>query len=296
MKISIVVPSFNQARFLGATLDSVFSQSHGALELIVNDGGSKDGSVELLRNRPEQFRWASQPDHGQADAIDKGLREASGEILAYLNSDDVYLPGALAMVDGYFRDHPECQILYGDAYHLHADGSIMEEYYTEPWDYPRLLEICYLCQPAVFWRRSLIEQYGVFDDRLHYAMDYDYWLRVGAHLPFHHLKGSFLAGSRLHEETKTLGQRIKMHREILQVVMAHSPFSGPVFHWLRHLASITATQSGLPSSPVPAEQAAHVRAYAAWVLVYAEELQINLDSDFLGELDALVAAAERVLK
>jgi glycosyltransferase involved in cell wall biosynthesis len=296
MKISIVVPSFNQARYLGATLDSVFSQSHGDVELIVNDGGSTDGSVELLRGRPERFRWSSQPDHGQADAINKGLREAIGEIFAYLNSDDVYLPDALATVDGYFRDHPECLILYGDAYHLHADGSVMEVYPTAPWNYSRLLETCYLCQPAVFWRRTLMERHGVFDDRLHYAMDYDYWLRVGSHLPFHHLKGSFLAGSRLHQDTKTLGQRIKMHREILQVVNTHSPSSGPVFRWLKHLANITATQAGLPSSPVPAEHAAHVRAFAAWVLVYAEEFQINLDSGFLRELAGLVDQAEAALK
>jgi glycosyltransferase involved in cell wall biosynthesis len=296
MKISIVVPSFNQARYLGATLDSVFSQSHRDVELIVNDGGSTDGTVELLRGRSEEFRWSSGTDHGQADAINKGLREASGEILAYLNSDDVYLPDALAKVAGYFHDHPECQILYGDAYHLHADGSVMEEYYSEPWNYSHLLEICYICQPAVFWRRSLMEQQGVFDDRLHYALDYDYWLRVGAHLPLQYLRGHFLAGSRLHQDTKTLGQRVKMHREILQVVMAHSRSPGPVLRWLKHLASITATQSGLPSSPVAAEHVAHVRAYAAWILVYAEEFQIKLDSCFLRELDSLVDAAELELK
>ncbi len=292
MTFSIVVPSFNQSRYLTATLDSVLGQREVTVELIVKDGGSTDGSVDLLRARSETFRWSSHRDGGQTNAINEGLREATGDILAYLNSDDVYFPGALAGVEEHFRVHPECQILYGDAYHLRSDGSVIEEYPTQEWDYSQLLRTCYLCQPAVFWRRSLMENTGAFDERLAYAMDYEYWLRVGADVPFTHLRGQFLAGSRLHEETKTLAQRIAVHREIVQIVRCYAESSDPVIHWLRHLASITAIESGFPPSPVPAQHLEHVRRFAAWMLSYAEELQIRLEGGVLTEIENLLEQAE----
>jgi glycosyltransferase involved in cell wall biosynthesis len=293
MKVSVIVPSYNQARYLSATLDSVFSQTDADVELIVKDGGSDDGSIEVLRARTESFQWTSQQDGGQTDAINQGLRESTGEIVAYLNSDDIYLPGALAIVTEYFRRHPRCEILYGDAHHLHADGSYMETYPTERWDYPRLLKVCYLCQPAVFWRRSVMEKFGVFDERLSFAMDYEYWLRVGAKVSFSRLKGQFLAGSRLHQETKTLGQRIKVHREIVQVVQRYGSSPEPILHWLKHLASITATEKGHPSSPHPAEHIRHVQLYLGSLLAYAEELKIPLEGPFLQEMELLLNDAER---
>ena len=156
MKISVIVPSYNQAVYLPATLQSLSSQAYADLDVRVYDGGSTDGSVEVLKNNPNGFWWVSERDNGQAAAINRGLQEASGEILAFLNSDDIYFPGTLARVADYFQRHPECLILYGDAQHLNADGSVMEPYYTEPWDYERLASVCYLCQPAVFWRRPII--------------------------------------------------------------------------------------------------------------------------------------------
>src|SRR4029077_8878218 len=98
----------------------------------------------------------------------------------------------------------------------------------------RLLEVCYLCQPAVFWRREAMERFGIFDDTLHYALDYDYWLRIGREIDFSYLKGAYLAGSRLHQDTKTLKQRVNMHHEILQVAMRHSLV--PPYRWLMNLA------------------------------------------------------------
>ena len=218
MRISVVIPSYNQADYLAATLESVCAQDHPDIEVLVFDGGSTDGSVDILRQWTgtaggAPVRWVSQRDGGQADAINQGLRASTGDVLAYLNSDDVYYPGALAAVAGHFGSRPDCLALYGRAHHLNADGSIMDKYPTEPWNYDRLLETCFLCQPAVFWRREVMARFGLFDDALRYALDYDYWLRVGRHVPFEYLPDHYLAGSRLHGDTKTLSQRVPVHLE-----------------------------------------------------------------------------------
>lgn len=223
MKVSIVVPSFNHAHFIRETLDSILSQSHTDIEVLVFDGGSQDGTVEILNSYGDRIKFVSRRDHGQSDAINQGLRAATGEILAYLNSDDIYYPGAIARAVRHFTENPKSLCVYGQALHLHADGLPMERYCCEPWSYERLLDICFICQPATFWRREVVERFGVFDENLHWAMDYEYWLRVGRHIPFDYIKDSYLAGSRLHQDTKTLSQRVKVHEEILQIVMRYSP-------------------------------------------------------------------------
>lgn len=247
MKISVVVPSYQQAPFIRQTLDSLLDQKHAGLEILVFDGGSTDGTVEILQSYGKRIRAVSRKDHGQTDAINQGMFQAQGEILAYLNSDDVYLPGALERVERHFQENPHALCLYGQAYHLHEDGSIMERYPTEPWSYRRLLDICFLCQPAVFWRREVMERFGVFDDRLNWAMDYDYWLRVGRTVPFDYLADATLAGSRLHAGTKTLSQRVKVHHEILQVAMRHAP--EPPMRWLLNLAQVIVEDQKLHAFP-----------------------------------------------
>ena len=291
MKISVVIPSYQQAAYLPATLESVCSQEGVETEILVFDGGSTDGSVDILREwsasgRGHPIRWISQKDGGQAAAINLGLRESTGDVLAYLNSDDVYYPGALAAVAAHFRAHPDCQALYGQAHHLHADGSVMETYPTEPWSYDRLLETCFLCQPAVFWRREVVERHGVLDDRLRYALDYEYWLRVGREIPFHYLDDHFLAGSRLHEDTKTLSARVPVHLELTQVVKRYAARPGPVLRWIKHLAHHKTSER---ESPDPADPAGRQRFLAAMVthcLLYADELDVPLDDAFLAGLEA----------
>ncbi len=291
MKISIVIPSFQQAAYLPATLESVCAQNYPDMEVLVFDGGSTDGSVDILRGwtaraggRP--IRWVSQKDGGQADAINLGLRACTGDVVAYLNSDDVYYPGALAAAAAHFRAEPGCLALYGRAHHLHADGSVMEEYPTEPWDYDRLLDTCFLCQPAVFWRRGVMERFGVFDDTLRYALDYEYWLRVGREIPFHYLDTSFLAGSRLHEDTKTLSQRVPAHLELARVVKKYAPRPEPVLRWIKHLAHHKGYRT---ASPDPADPAGRQRFLAAMVthcLLCADELDVPLTDEFLAGLEA----------
>ena len=291
MKFTVVIPSYNQAAYLPATLESVCSQEGAEVEILVFDGGSTDGSVDILSRWPavgggKTFRWESQRDAGQADAINRGLREGTGDVLAYLNSDDVYYPGALAAAAAHFQAHPETLALYGRAHHLHADGSVMEEYPTEPWDYARLLDTCFLCQPAVFWRREAMERFGVFDDVLRYALDYEYWLRVGRTVPFRYLEEHFLAGSRLHADTKTLSQRVAVHQELVHVVKKYSSTPGPVLRWIKHLAHHKGYETASPDPANPAGRQRFLAAMVAHCLLYADQFDVPVDDAFLAGLEA----------
>ena len=245
MKFSVVIPSYQQGRFIRQTLESLLAQDGPDLEILVFDGGSTDGTVEILESYGGRIRFVSRKDHGQTDAINQGLRVASGDILTYLNSDDVYFPGALERVARHFRENPRSLCVYGQADYLYEDGSRMERYATEPWNYRRLLEVCYLCQPAVFWRREVMERHGVFDDSLHWAMDYEYWLRIGRFVRFDYLEEAVLAGSRLYPETKTLSQRVKVHEECLQVAMRYAP--EPPVRWLWELAKTIVRYEKIPA-------------------------------------------------
>ena len=291
MKISVVVPSYNQAAYLPSTLASVCTQDHLDTEVLVFDGGSTDGSAEILREgnyvtaAGEPVRWTSQRDHGQADAINQGLHAATGDVLAYLNSDDVYYPGALSAVAAYFEAHSDCLALYGRAHHLHVDGTIMEEYPTEPWDYERLLDTCFLCQPAVFWRREVVERFGVFDDALRYALDYEYWLRVGQEVPFHYLADHFLAGSRLHADTKTLSQSSAVHLELARTVQKYARRPEPVWRWVKHLAHHRAMQQESSDPADPAGRRAFVAAMVAHCVAAGAELDLPMTDAVLAGLE-----------
>jgi len=214
LKFSIVTPSYNQAEFIARTIESVATQEGASLDHVIFDGGSTDGTVEVMRGLPQTFRWTSERDGGQADAVNKGIRASDGEIIGWLNSDDVYYPGTLAAVEAYFIAHPDVDVLYGMADHIDRDDRPFEAYPTAEFDLEHLTERCFICQPATFFRRSAVDTWGLLDDTLHFCMDYELWMRFalgGAKFGYLEQK---LAGSRMYETNKTLGSRVKVHREI----------------------------------------------------------------------------------
>ena len=214
MKVSIVTPSFNQGQFIERTLQSVATQSGVEIEHVVFDGGSTDNTVDVLRNFTPSVNWVSKKDRGQTDAVNQGIRATDGEIIGWLNSDDIYYPGAIAQVVAFFTTHPDIDVIYGMADHIDINDKSFESYPTEPWDYERLHETCFICQPALFFRRRVVEKHGLLDESLNYCMDYEYWLRLGKEgVRFFYIEIK-LAGSRLYADNKTLGARVQVHKEI----------------------------------------------------------------------------------
>jgi len=205
----VIVPSYNQAQFIGATLDSILQHNYRQLEFIVVDGGSKDKTLQVLQSYSDaRLSWISERDKGQSDALNKGLQRASGDIITYLNSDDLLDPGAITFAVQYFDQHPEVDLLYGDGYFVDAQGRRLSAYKSAPFN----LSLCILngqdlAQPGTFWKSGLSKKIGLFDVDLHYRMDFDYWIRAAlAGFRLEYVSGE-RAAYRLHNESKTVSQR-----------------------------------------------------------------------------------------
>jgi glycosyltransferase involved in cell wall biosynthesis len=235
--ISVVTPSFNQGEFIERTLMSVAWQQGVTIEHVVFDGGSTDATVEILRNFNPALKWVSTKDNGQADAVNKGIRATRGDIIGWLNSDDIYYPGALASVAAFFDAHPEIDVVYGQADHIDVHDRPFEAYKTERWNYERLHQVCFICQPALFFRRRVAEEYGLLDESLQYCMDYEYWLRLGrSGVRFAYLEKK-LAGSRIYNENKTIRDKLAVHLEINN--MFKKSIGKVPKRWLRNYARIS---------------------------------------------------------
>lgn len=240
MKVSIITPSFNQGRFIERTLQSVASQTGAEIEHVVFDGGSTDNTVEILKRFSPPVRWVSKKDKGQTDAVNKGISATDGEIIGWLNSDDIYYPGTVARVVAFFEANPEIDLVYGMADHIDVEDQAFEPYPTEPWNFERLKENCFICQPALFFRRRVVEKYGLLDEALNYCMDYAYWLRLGKNgARFAYLEEK-LAGSRLYDENKTMSAKVKVSKEINK--MLKKLFGRVPDRWLFGYAYVVVTQ------------------------------------------------------
>lgn len=226
-KISIVTPSFNQGDFIEETIQSVLDQGYPNLEYLVIDGGSTDGTLDILRKYSGRLRWFSEPDSGQANAINKGLQLATGEVLAFLNSDDLYLPGALFSVARFFMANPEAAWLSGRCITVDAKKQKTRKlitHYKNFWlrfrSYKILQVLNYISQPATFWRKSVFDELGPLDESLHYTMDYEYWLRIGKQYRLYSLPQE-LAVFRLHANSKSGSTASKQFDEQYSVASAY---------------------------------------------------------------------------
>jgi hypothetical protein len=204
LPVTVVVPSFQQARFLRAAIDSILAQDHPAVEVLVLDGGSTDGSLEILRSYGPRIRYRSGPDRGQVAAINEGFRQGRGAILAWLNSDDVLYPGAIRRAVDALQHRPDAAAVYGEGDLIDAGGAVLRRFpETVPFDLWRLAHVAdYILQPTVFLRREPLFAVGLLDESLHWGFDWDLWLRLGARWPLVHCPAR-LAASRLHAGTKT---------------------------------------------------------------------------------------------
>ena len=203
--ISIITPSFNQGQYIRDTIESVLHQNYPNLEYIIIDGGSTDNTLSVLKEYEEHLTWISEPDNGQTDAINKGIRMAHGDIIAYLNSDDTYEPDALSKVVQLFSQNDDISIIYGDFNYVNTKGNLVSHRYAIDFDSGIFrYDHCFICQPSSFWRRSVVDKVGLFQEDLHYYMDYDFYLRSeNAGFQFHHIHQT-LANLRLHSECKTV--------------------------------------------------------------------------------------------
>jgi glycosyltransferase involved in cell wall biosynthesis len=208
-RVSIVTPSYNQAEYLEQTIRSILLQRYPYLEYTVMDGGSTDGSVDLIR-RYESYltSWVSEPDRGQSHAINNGWVRATGEIIAYLNSDDYYLPGAIHTSVRYLMDHPEIDLVYGSVLHVDESGHEFARIRPPRYTLPRLVHSCFIAQPSVFLRRALYERLGPLDESIHHSFDYEYWLRASNIASFAMLP-VFSAGVRYHQSSKSSSQLVR---------------------------------------------------------------------------------------
>ena len=220
MKLSVITPSLNQARYLSECLDSVRRAAAQAtpheVEHIVIDGGSTDGTVDLLAARSD-VRWISEKDTGQSNAINKGLAMAGGDILTYLCADDLYEPDAVRAAMQAFVQDPQADLVYGDFYFLEGDSGRKRRKSAASFRPESLPNENPLGQPAVWWRRSVYEKFGGFDESLHFCMDHEYWLRLGTNVRWHYIPEA-LAVSRLHADAKTSRQLAAMWRETARML------------------------------------------------------------------------------
>ncbi len=213
--VTIITPSFNQCRFIEATIRSVLQQDYPAIEYIVKDGGSTDGTLDLLRRYGDRLAWTSEPDGGQAAAINAGWRQGRGQILAWLNSDDLYAPGAVRRAVAAFRQQPDVAGVYGGCDYIDQAGELLGHFRTEPWDFTKV--VCNLggliAQQSTFLRREAIDAIGYLDQDLSMVMDVDLWLRLGLHYRLQYLPER-LAAFRIHASSKTVATGTRFGPEL----------------------------------------------------------------------------------
>jgi hypothetical protein len=235
--VSVVMPSMNQAAFLGDAVRSVLEQAGPDIELIVMDGGSDDGSQSLLADLastfPGRLRWASGPDGGPAEAVNEAVRRARAPVIGWLNSDDLYTPGAVARAFEHLQRHAEHVMVYGHGEHVDSAGIVLERYPTRPpsthlgdW-----VDGCHICQPAAFFRRQAFLGLGGLDTDLRASFDYELWLRMfRAHPQGIGFLDAVQAQSRLHAGSITMRFRERVAFEGMQVIRRHLGPAPP--HWL----------------------------------------------------------------
>ncbi len=212
IRISVVVPSFNSGDYLKEALTSALEQEPPPHQVIVQDGGSTDGSLDILRAAGPGVDWRSEPDTGQSNALNLAIRRATGDVVVWLNADDILAPGAFAAVQEAFGRHPEAEFAFGDYDVIGSDGRILRRFRSSEYDPRRVFTRgCYIFSGAIFFRRTLLERVGPFNERLNTCMDFDYMVRLGD-VPAIHV-GKIVAAFRISGAGKSSTMRSRFLRE-----------------------------------------------------------------------------------
>lgn len=248
--VSIITPSYNQAAYLERTILSVLEQDYPNIEYIIIDGGSDDGSVDVIQRYADRLTyWESMKDKGQTDAINKGFSHAHGEILAWLNSDDILYPHAVREAVDYLTAHPDCGLVYGNCDFIDAEDRSIGQFNARQTDYKKLTQgYVHIPQQASFWLADLWQLVGPLDDSIYFAMDYDLWLRLAKVSEIKYLPTTEpWAAFRLHADAKTIAEDDRCWPDMLRIHKRNggSAFSviyakyclrkllGPVIRWRR---------------------------------------------------------------
>jgi glycosyltransferase involved in cell wall biosynthesis len=217
--VSIITPSFNQASFLEETITSVLTQDYPRIEYIIVDGGSTDGSVDVIQKYADRLAyWESVKDKGQTDAINKGFNRASGDILAWINSDDTYNPTAVGEAVKFLIEHPEIAMVYADCDFINEHGEVIGKFASRQTDYAKLRSgYVHIPQQTMFFRSTYWKQLGPLDPSFYFAMDYDLWVRIAKQAPIQYLPGKTWANFRIHTSSKTNVNDERGWKEMLRV-------------------------------------------------------------------------------
>lgn len=226
--VSIITPSFNQGEFIEDTIKSVLAQDYPNIEYIVLDGGSTDNTLDVLKKYDDKIQWKSGKDKGQCFAIEKGFNWADGKIIIWLNSDDTLTVDAVSTAVGEFETDPDLAFVYGKSKYINAEGEVIGDYPTEPFDIERLSKVNFISQPSVFVNKSSYEAVGGVDTVLNYCFDYDLWIRLARKFPVKHID-KVLSNYRLHDDSKTVSSihALKNSGEVLRTVLKHYRHAPP---------------------------------------------------------------------
>ncbi len=219
--VSVITPSYNQGKYIETTIKSVLNQNYPNLEYIIIDGGSTDGSLSIIKKYADKLTYISERDGGQSNAINKGFRIAKGEIVAWLNSDDTYEPGAISEAVKYFDQH-DVALVYGEGDLINENGQKIKRFEaTQSFDLWTLVNVWdYIMQPTTFFKRNALEKVGYLDEDLHWTMDWDLWIRLAKKYKVGYIN-KILANSREYAETKTSTGGWKRFKEIRTVLRKH---------------------------------------------------------------------------
>ena len=225
--VSIITPSYNMGGLIEETILSVLEQDYPSIEYVVMDGGSTDGTLDILKRYEGRLRYVSEPDRGQTDAINKGFERTRGSIFTFLCADDTLLPGAVTAAVKALQENPDIGVVYGDAWFIDEHGTRTAPYPVESYDAAKFARRCFICQPAAFMRREVFASSGMLDPDRHCALDYDLWIRVARRYSMKKID-QFLANSRIHEGSKTvyqMGTAMLATIELLEKCYGYVPFN-----------------------------------------------------------------------